>query len=56
MCSSDLLLADKQAVFDAFADPSVAAAATAQQEAEVDEKTFGQLVERELERIESKQK
>ena len=43
------LLAEKQAVFDAFADKSVAA-----QNVEVDSKTFGDIIQREIERINKK--
>lgn len=48
------LLAEKQAVFDAFADKSVAAAATENKEVELDDKTMGKLVEEEIERINAK--
>ena len=48
------MLSDKQAVFDAFADASSAAAASL--DAEVDETTFGNIVKEEIERIEEKRK
>ena len=48
------LLEEKQAIFDAFADKSVAAANTEKQEKEVDETTFGKIIEEEIERIKAK--
>ena len=45
------LLEEKQKVFDAFADESVSADATQKKEAEIDDKTFGVLVNEEIERI-----
>ena len=45
------LLEEKQKVFDAFADESVSADATQKKEAEIDDKTFGTLVNEEIERI-----
>jgi len=45
------MLADKQAIFDAFADKSVSAAATAKEEIAIDDKTMGKLIEAEIERI-----
>ena len=45
------LLEEKQAVFDAFADRSVAAIATEGKESEIDEKTFGTIIEEEIDRI-----
>lgn len=48
------LLEEKQAVFDAFADKSVAAANTEKQEKEVDGTTFGKIIEEEIERIKAK--
>lgn len=45
------LLEQKQAIFDAFADKSVAAEKT---EGEVDETTFGKIIEEEIERIKAK--
>lgn len=45
------LLEEKQKVFDAFADESVSADATQKKEAEIDDKTFGMLVNEEIERI-----
>lgn len=44
-------LEEKQRVFDAFADESVSADATQKKEAEIDDKTFGRLVNEEIERI-----
>lgn len=46
------MLEQKQAVFNAFADKSVAAAA--QKEIEVDEKGFGDIIKEEIERIKEK--
>ena len=46
------MLAAKQAIFDAFADKSVAAAATNKEEDE--SKTMGKLIEEEIERINEK--
>lgn len=46
------MLAEKQAVFDAFADKSVAAANT--EKKEIDETTFGRIIEEEIERIMAK--
>ncbi len=48
------LLEEKQAIFDAFADKSVAAANTEKSEREVDETTFGKIIEEEIERIKAK--
>lgn len=48
------MLAQKQAVFDAFADQSVAAVATAREEIALDDKTMGKLVKEEIERINAK--
>ena len=48
------LLEEKQAVFDAFADRSVAAIAAEGKEAEIDEKTFGKIIEEEIDRINTK--
>ncbi len=48
------LLEEKQAIFDAFADKSVAAANTEKHEKEVDETTFGKIIEEEIERIKAK--
>ena len=45
------MLEEKQRVFDAFADESVSADATQKKEAEIDDKTFGRLVNEEIERI-----
>ena len=45
------MLEEKQRVFDAFADESVSADATQRKEAEIDDKTFGRLVNEEIERI-----
>ena len=44
------ILADKQEIFDAFADESVAA----QQSKEIDDKTFGSIINDEIERINKK--
>ena len=44
----DEMLEEKQAVFDAFADKSVAAQA---EEREIDKKTFGKIILEEIERI-----
>ena len=46
------LLAEKQAIFNAFADKSVAVTAT--ESMEVDDKSFGDIIEEEIERINSK--
>ena len=46
------LLAEKQAKFDAFADKSVAA----QKSLEIDDKTFGNIIEGEIKRIKEKYK
>lgn len=50
-----MLLDDKQRIFDTFADVSVAAESdlNKMREAEVDEKTFGKIIEEEIERINS---
>lgn len=48
------LLEEKQAIFDAFADKSVAATNTEKQEQEVNETTFGKIIEEEIERIKAK--
>lgn len=45
------LLEQKQDIFNAFADKSVAAERTESQTSEVDEKKFGQLIEEEIQRI-----
>ena len=47
-------LARKQAIFDAFADKSVAADITIKQEAEIDDKTFGKIIDEEIQRINEK--
>lgn len=47
----DELLSDKQAVFEAFADPSVAAEETDAEEKRIDDKTFGKLIQEEIDRI-----
>ena len=44
------MLEDKQAIFDAFADKSVAA----RESLELDEKTFGNIINEEIERINAK--
>lgn len=48
------LLDEKQAIFDAFADKSVAAANAERGEKEIDETTFGKIIEEEIERIKEK--
>ena len=48
------MLEEKQAVFDAFADPSVAAAATLRKEVAIDDKTMGKIIELEIARINAK--
>ena len=48
------LLEEKQAIFDAFADKSVAAANTEKSEKEIDETTFGKIIEEEIARIKAK--
>lgn len=48
------MLAQKQAIFDAFADKSVSADATAKEEVELDDKTLGKLVQSEIDRINEK--
>ena len=45
------MLENKQAVFDAFADKSVAAA---QETLEIDDKSFGDMINEEIERIKKK--
>lgn len=47
----DDMLSAKQAVFDAFADISEAADATQQEEQQIDDKTFGKLIQDEIDRI-----
>ena len=48
------ILEYKQEVFDAFADRSVAAESTMQPEKEIDEASFGKIIEEEIERITAK--
>lgn len=48
------MLAEKQAIFNAFADKSVSADATAKEEIELDDKTLGKLVQSEIDRINEK--
>ena len=48
------MLAEKQAIFDAFADKSVSAAATAKEEIEIDDKTMGKIIKDEIDRINAK--
>ena len=48
------MLAEKQKVFDAFADKSVAASATPQ-EAVIDNTSMNKIINKEIERIKSKQ-
>ena len=45
------LLESKQAIFDAFADKSAAAELHEAQNVEVDEKSFGQIIQEEIDRI-----
>lgn len=45
------LLAQKKIVFDAFADKSIAAEATVKEENQIDDKTFGKLIQEEIDRI-----
>ena len=52
-CCPDML-AQKQAIFDVFADKSVFADATAKKEIELDDKTLGKLVQSEVDRINEK--
>ena len=47
------LLSQKQAIFDAFADESDVADAVAKQDVELDEQTFGSIVEEEAKRLEA---
>ncbi len=47
----DEMLSDKQAIFDAFADISEAASATQKEEQHIDDKTFGKLIQEEIDRI-----
>lgn len=48
------MLADKQAVFDEFADKSVSAEATAKEEVALDDKTMGKIIKEEIDRINAK--
>ncbi len=48
------LLEEKQAIFDAFADKSVAAENTEKRNKVIDEITFGKIIEEEIERIKAK--
>ncbi len=50
----DDLLEEKQEIFNAFADRSVAADATQKEEQQIDDKTFGKLILEEIDRINSK--
>ena len=50
------LLAEKQTIFDTFADQSEVAQAIAREDVELDETTFGQIVEEEAQRIQEKKK
>ena len=45
------MLTEKQAIFDAFADISEAASATQKEEQHIDDKTFGKLIQEEIDRI-----
>lgn len=47
----DDMLSEKQAIFDAFADISEAASATQKEEQQIDDKTFGKLIQEEIDRI-----
>ncbi len=47
----DDMLTEKQAIFDAFADISEAAKATQKEEQQIDDKTFGKLIQEEIDRI-----
>lgn len=47
----DEMLTRKQSVFNAFADVSAAAAASRQEEQQIDDKTFGKLIQEEIDRI-----
>ena len=47
----DDMLTEKQAIFDAFADISEAASATQKEEQQIDDKTFGKLIQEEIDRI-----
>ena len=47
----DDILSEKQALFDAFADISEAADATQKEEKQIDDKTFGKLIQEEIDRI-----
>ena len=47
----DDMLTEKQAIFDAFADISEAANATEKEEQQIDDKTFGKLIQEEIDRI-----
>lgn len=49
----DMLL-EKQAIFNAFADKSVAASITTQKDVEIDDKTFGNIITAEIDRINTK--
>ena len=48
------ILEEKQKIFDAFADESVAAEETTNLEKEMDDETFGKIIEEEVERIKAK--
>ena len=50
------MLEEKQREFDNYADKSAAADATEREEADIDDKTFGKLIEEEIERINEKRK
>ena len=47
----DEMLTEKQAIFNAFADISAAAASTQNEERQIDDKTFGKLIQEEIDRI-----
>lgn len=49
----DDMLSEKQAIFNAFADISEAASATQKEEQQIDDKTFGKLIQEEIDRINS---
>lgn len=47
----DEMLSEKQAIFNAFADISEAASVTQKEEQQIDDKTFGKLIQEEIDRI-----
>ena len=50
------ILESKQEIFDAFADKSIAAQETEGRDTEIDEKKFGELIQEEIDRINSERK